>query len=59
MPINIDHDQLFKRLLREFFLDFVELFLPAVRQYLELGSIEFLDTYGSLTFEQILRFTFS
>ena len=43
MPTNIDHDQLFKRLLREFFLDFVELFLPAVRQYLEPDSIEFLD----------------
>jgi len=43
MLINIDHDQLFKRLLREFFFDFVDLFLPSVTQYLKPGSIEFLD----------------
>jgi hypothetical protein len=30
----IDHDRLFKELLRTFFLEFIELFLPAVREYL-------------------------
>ena len=40
---RIDHDQLFKRLLKEFFVEFVELFLPAVREYLEPSTIKFLD----------------
>lgn len=39
----IDHDQLFKKLLREFFLEFVELFLPEVHTYLDPASITFLD----------------
>lgn len=39
----IDHDRLFKELLRTFFLEFIELFLPAMREYLEPDSIEFLD----------------
>ncbi len=39
----IDHDQLFKKLLREFFLEFVELFLPGVYLYLNPNNIEFLD----------------
>ncbi len=39
----IDHDQLFKKLLREFFLEFVELFLPDVYRYLDAKQIEFLD----------------
>lgn len=39
----IDHDQLFKKLLREFFLEFVELFLPGVHLYLDPTEIEFLD----------------
>ncbi|MGH9833789.1 MAG: Rpn family recombination-promoting nuclease/putative transposase [Blastocatellia bacterium] len=39
----IDHDQLFKQLLRTFFLEFIELFLPAVREYLEPDPIDFLD----------------
>jgi hypothetical protein len=39
----IDHDQLFKRLLREFFGEFVALFLPSVASYLDPTSIEFLD----------------
>ena len=39
----IDHDQLFKKLLREFFLEFVELFLPGVYLYLDPTNIEFLD----------------
>src|SRR5215210_2713236 len=40
---RIDHDQLFKRLLKDFFIEFVELFLPAVREYLEPDSIKFID----------------
>jgi hypothetical protein len=39
----IDHDQLFKRLLREFFREFATLFLPSVDSYLDPTSIEFLD----------------
>src|SRR2546430_2575524 len=39
----IDHDQLFKKLLKEFFLEFVALFLPAVRAYLDPAKLEFLD----------------
>jgi hypothetical protein len=39
----IDHDQLFKTLLKEFFLEFVELFLPAVFAYLDPREITFLD----------------
>jgi hypothetical protein len=39
----IDHDQLFKKLLREFFLEFVEVFLPAAWNYLDPTGIEFLD----------------
>ncbi len=39
----IDHDRLFKELLRTFFVEFVELFLPAVNEYLEPDSLVFLD----------------
>ncbi|MGH9845717.1 MAG: hypothetical protein ACREEM_43975, partial [Blastocatellia bacterium] len=39
----IDHDQLFKRLLRAFFKEFIELFLPEVYSYLDPASIAFLD----------------
>src|SRR5690348_2186212 len=39
----MDHDRLFKELLRTFFVEFVELFLPEVNAYLERGTIEFLD----------------
>ena len=39
----MDHDRLFKQLLREFFAEFLELFLPEVAGYVEAGSIEFLD----------------
>lgn len=38
-----DHDGLFKKLLRTFFLEFVDVFLPDVAEYLERASIEFLD----------------
>jgi hypothetical protein len=38
-----DHDRLFKELLRTFFVEFVELFLPQVSAYLEPDSLVFLD----------------
>src|SRR5215471_19666069 len=39
----VDHDRLFKELIGTFFLEFLELFLPKVRSFIEAGSIEFLD----------------
>lgn len=39
----MDHDTLFKELLRECFTDFLELFLPEVMRYLDTGSIEFVE----------------
>src|SRR5688500_3081191 len=39
----MDHDRLFKGLLKEFFAEFVDLFLPNVSAYLERKGIEFLD----------------
>jgi hypothetical protein len=38
-----DHDRLFKELLTTFFVEFVELFFPTVADYLDPGSIAFLD----------------
>jgi hypothetical protein len=38
-----DHDGLFKELLRTFFVEFVDAFLPKMAPYLEADSIEFLD----------------
>jgi len=38
-----DHDRLFKELITTFFVEFVELFLPDVNEYLDPASIEFLD----------------
>ena len=38
-----NHDRLFKELITTFFVEFIELFFPEVRGYLEVGSIEFLD----------------
>lgn len=38
-----DHEGLFKKLLRTFFLEFVDVFLPEMAEYLDRGSIEFLD----------------
>src|SRR2546428_7384616 len=35
--------RLFKELLRTFFVEFIELFLPDVAAYLDRGSVEFLD----------------
>jgi hypothetical protein len=39
----MDHDRLFKLLLRTFFMEFLALFLPEVAAYVEPGSVEFLD----------------
>ncbi|MGH9800555.1 MAG: Rpn family recombination-promoting nuclease/putative transposase, partial [Blastocatellia bacterium] len=39
----IDHDRIFKELIRTFFLEFVDLFLPDVHSDLDHNSIEFLD----------------
>ena len=39
----IDHDRLFKELISNFFMEFIELFLPEVRDYIEAGSVELLD----------------
>jgi hypothetical protein len=41
-PTAIDHDQLFKQLLETFFVDFIELFAPALAEYLELSDLTFL-----------------
>jgi hypothetical protein len=38
----IDHDQLFKQLLETFFIDFIELFAPALSEYLDLTQLTFL-----------------
>ncbi len=38
----IDHDELFKKLLTTFFVEFIELFLPDVAEYLDRESITFL-----------------
>lgn len=40
---RIDHDQLFKLLLTEFFFEFLALFFPKLAHEIELGSIKFLD----------------
>ena len=42
-PFMIDHDRLFKELLRTFFLEFIELFFPEVHVELDPTSIEFLE----------------
>ena len=39
----VDHDRLFKELLTTFFVEFIELFFPTVRSYLEPDSLTFLD----------------
>jgi hypothetical protein len=38
----INHDQLFKQLLETFFTDFIELFAPALSEYLNLTQLTFL-----------------
>jgi hypothetical protein len=42
MTAPIDHDQLFKQLLENFFADFIELFASALSEYLELAELTFL-----------------
>ncbi|MCA9162234.1 MAG: hypothetical protein KDA62_04615, partial [Planctomycetales bacterium] len=39
----MDHDRLFKELLRTFFVDFIELFFPDLLIYLDRDSVTFLD----------------
>jgi Domain of unknown function (DUF4351)/Putative transposase, YhgA-like len=39
---TIDHDELFKKLLTTFFVEFIELFLPEVAEYLDADGVEFL-----------------
>jgi hypothetical protein len=41
MTQPIDHDQLFKQLLETFFVDFIELFAPALTTYLDLSQLVF------------------
>lgn len=35
----VDHDRLFKELISTFFVEFIELFLPQILEYLEADSI--------------------
>ena len=39
----MDHDRLFKELLRVCFADFIKLFLPEVYAYLDVASLEFIE----------------
>ncbi|MGH9839760.1 MAG: Rpn family recombination-promoting nuclease/putative transposase [Blastocatellia bacterium] len=39
----IDHDRIFKELIKTFFVEFLELFFPEVHADLDVRSIEFLD----------------
>lgn len=39
----MEHDRLFKELLRTFFYEFLELFLPKVARYVDRTHLEFLD----------------
>ena len=39
----INHDRLFKELLTTFFVEFIELFLPDVMDYLDTSSLVALD----------------
>lgn len=42
MPKEIDHDQLFKKLISTFFVEFLELFAPEIASYIDPLSLEFL-----------------
>lgn len=42
MPKEIDHDQLFKKLIGTFFVEFLELFAPELASYIDPLSLEFL-----------------
>jgi hypothetical protein len=48
---RLDHDELFKEMLHACFVDFLELFLPEVVQYLDVNSIEFVEqeAFGEIT----------
>ena len=57
----MNHDQLFKDLLHECFVDFLALFLPDVLRYLDADSVEFIEqeshseiTQGSKTMVDLL-----
>ena len=39
----VDHDQVFKTLIKEFFREFMELFLPQEAAEIDFARIEFLD----------------
>jgi len=43
MSETIDHDQLFKKLISTFFVEFIELFFPQVMAYLDSKSVTLLD----------------
>ena len=38
----IDHDRIFKELIQTFFLEFIELFIPEVWQYVSKETLTFL-----------------
>lgn len=40
---TIDHDALFKRLLKTFFIDFLQLFTPSLFAHIAPESVTFLD----------------
>lgn len=42
MPKELDHDQLFKKLIKTFFVEFLELFAPELASYIDPSSLEFL-----------------
>ncbi|MGH9839439.1 MAG: Rpn family recombination-promoting nuclease/putative transposase [Blastocatellia bacterium] len=50
----MDHDRLFKELLRVCFVDFLELFLPEVLRYLDVKSLEFIEqeSFSEITKDQ-------
>jgi hypothetical protein len=51
---NTNHDQLFKELLTTFFVEFIELFFPAILEYLDTDSITF--ELGKKVLPKILAF---
>ena len=42
-PPNIDHDRLFKELITNLFIEFLELFAPQIASAIDRDSIEFID----------------
>ena len=40
---SIDHDQIFKTLLKEFFAEFMQLFLPEIAEKIDFSKVEFLE----------------